>query len=497
MELEKNKVTEGHHFASNGTSKSSRGEKCLAKFTSSNGNVFGSLTIDIRKAGDYSHPLPVVVRIAHEGKKIFLRLGEKYTMEEWIQLCDYEKTGRRIQLAEREKLKELLENVKDMTNQLISDGAFTLKKLQDRFQGKKVVDTSIYQIWDEYIQEKINLEKPGSARVAKDHKKRFIKDNGEDVEFSEIDAEFIQKWVEKMKKDVGITYIGINLRTFRTIVNMAIERGLIKGTTKEMFKNSGYNKMKSRKQDVADVSTMRQLYDFWEKGETKDENGNELYTQREKQAIFRDLGLFLFMYLGNGQNLADTLRLEYDNAYFSSHGKQLHFLRKKTRDRNEINSEVTFPITPEMQKILDKYANAPKQGERVFPYMKIQISPEQEMWTIQRYNRYIRKHVRQVGKILGLQQDLSSTWARHSFATNLNNTGCVPYKYISDSMGHSSSGDVTSNYIGDYPLKVMQEYNSHLLTEKEQTVADKKVLLELLKSMSEEERAALLAEASK
>ena len=92
-----------------------------------------------------------------------------------------------------------METVKDMTNQLISDGAFTLKKLQDRFQGKKVVDTSIYQIWDEYIQEKINLEKPGSARVAKDHKKRFIKDNGEDVEFSEIDAEFIQKWVEKMK----------------------------------------------------------------------------------------------------------------------------------------------------------------------------------------------------------------------------------------------------------------------------------------------------------
>lgn len=27
----------------------SRGEKCLAKFTASNGNVYGSLTLDIRK----------------------------------------------------------------------------------------------------------------------------------------------------------------------------------------------------------------------------------------------------------------------------------------------------------------------------------------------------------------------------------------------------------------------------------------------------------------
>lgn len=40
-----------------------------------------------------------------------------------------------------------------------------------------------------------------------------------------------------------------------------------------------------------------------------------------------------------------------------------------------------------------------------------------------------------------MEQRPSPTWTRHSFATNLNNTGHVPYKYISDSMGHSSSSD--------------------------------------------------------
>ena len=79
-----------------------------------------------------------------------------------------------------------------------------------------------------------------------------------------------------------------------------------------MFKDSGYNKKASRKHEFLDVATMRLLYDFWEKGETQDENGNELFPPREKAAIFRDLALFLFMYLGDGQNLADTLRLEYD-----------------------------------------------------------------------------------------------------------------------------------------------------------------------------------------
>ena len=38
-----------------------------------------------------------------------------------------------------------------------------------------------------------------------------------------------------------------------------------------------------------------------------------------------------------------------------------------------------------------------------------------------------------VAKLLGLEQLPTPTWARHSFATNLNNSGLVPYKYIIDS----------------------------------------------------------------
>ena len=497
MKLEKNKAKESQNSTLNSSSKGSRGEKCLAKFTSSNGSVFGSLILDIRKAGDYSQPLPVAVRIAYEGKKAFLRLGEKYTMEEWIQLCDYEKTGRRIQLAERNELKALMEKIKDLTNQLISEGTFSIKRLQDRYQGKKDDTTSIYRIWDEYLQEKTDSGKAGTARVGRDVRNRFVKDNGENVEFSDIDSSFIQNWTAVMKKDgLSVTYIGIVLRTFRTIVNIAISRNLINGSTKDMFKDSGYNKKTSRKHEFLDVTTMSQLYDFWEKYEAKDENGRELYPPKAKQALFRDLGLFLFMYLGDGQNLADTLRLEYDGWYFATHGKQLRFLRHKTRERNEDASEVIFPITPEIKKILDKYANEPKQGQRVFPIMSQGITPDKEIWVIQRYNKYIRKHMEIVAKLLGLEQFPTPTWARHSFATNLNNSGRVPYKYISDSMGHSSSGDITSNYIGTYPLEKMLEYNAYLL--KESKPADNKAeLLELLRSMSAKERKALMKEAEK
>lgn len=470
----------------------SRGDKCLAKFTSSNGSVFGSLTLDIRKAAeDYSQELPVAVRVSYDSQKVFLRLGIKYTMADWVSLCDYEKSGRRVKQTERSDLKELLAGVELMTNQLIAEGNFSLRRLKDRFQGKRDDTYTIYSIWDEYLQTKREEGKAGSARCSGDVKSRFIKDMGESVALTDIDRNFVQRWVRAMKKGgLSTTTIAIDLRTFRTIVNIAIERGLINGNTKEMFKDTGYNKVCSRKHEFLDVATMRKLYNFWEADKAVDADGKELFLPREKHAIFRDLGLFLFMYLADGQNLADTLRLTYDGWYFATHGKQLRFLRHKTRDRNESASEVIFPVTPELQKIIDKYGNKPEQGKRVFPIMSEFITPEKEVWVIQRYNRYIREHMAKIAELLGMEQCPTATWARHSFATNLNNSGAVPYKYISDSMGHSGNGDITSNYIGAYPLEKMLEYNWYLLNDKKQD--GKEALIVLLKNMTVEERKQLL-----
>ena len=124
------------------------------------------------------------------------------------------------------------------------------------------------------------------------------------------------------------------------------------------------------------------------------------------------------------------------------------------------------------------------------------ITSEKEVWVIQRYNRYIREHMAKIVGLLKMEQRPTATWARHSFATNLNNSGAVPYKYISDSMGHSSSGDITSNYIGAYPLEKMLEYNWFLLNDAKRNSnhdTDKQALLALLKNMTETEREELLA----
>lgn len=41
--------------------------------------------------------------------------------------------------------------------------------------------------------------------------------------------------------------------------------------------------------------------------------GKNYSFQKRNMLIFHDLVLFLFMYFGDGQNLADTLQLTYDD----------------------------------------------------------------------------------------------------------------------------------------------------------------------------------------
>ena len=89
---------------------SHRGVSSLAKFISANGNVYGTLALDTRRGtDDAAQELPVAIRVAHNGKTIYLRIGKKYTMEEWLELCECEKQGRNKKAAERKELKTLME----------------------------------------------------------------------------------------------------------------------------------------------------------------------------------------------------------------------------------------------------------------------------------------------------------------------------------------------------------------------------------------------------
>lgn len=278
---------------------SSRGDNSLDKFISSNGQIYGTLTLDTRR--ELSDGLfPVAIRVAFNGKNLYLRIGDRYTSEDWTALCECEKQARNKKAAERKKLKDRMDKVLAMVEELLEKNCFSLNQLKSLFQGKseEEIPNSIYKIWEDYIDTKRQLGKVGSARTGKDIYKRFVKYMGNNVSFEDINHHFLLKWIALMKKDgLSSTSCAISLRTFRTIVNICITEGFVIGNTKDMFKDTDYNKSGSRKHEFLDVDAMRELYKFWEKEDIADEDGKQLFYPKRKYAIFRDLGLFLFMYL--------------------------------------------------------------------------------------------------------------------------------------------------------------------------------------------------------
>jgi len=177
------------------------GKTSLAKFKSFNGTVVGTIMLDPRHMkAERNELIPVVIRIASGGRKTYLNMGNMYSLKEWVDLCECEKQTRNKKAAERQELKAVMSKVEMMVNELVENNTFTFQRLQDLFKGKKEVDTrSIYTIWEQYIKDKLEEGRTGTARSNFDTMKRFIKDKGTKVTFDQIDRNFILKWSKKMK----------------------------------------------------------------------------------------------------------------------------------------------------------------------------------------------------------------------------------------------------------------------------------------------------------
>lgn len=166
------------------------------------------------------------------------------------------------------------------------------------------------------------------------------------------------------KNGLSTTTTAIALRSFRMIVMYVYLKWFDEGDTRECSRTQVTINPKA-----ASMSFLMWLpcVNFMTSGkQVRQKTRMERVVSWARKACYiRDLGLFLFMYLGDGQNLADTA-VDMMNIY-ATHGKQLRFLRHKTRERNESASEVIFPVTPEMQEILNRYGNAPPFGGRGNP----------------------------------------------------------------------------------------------------------------------------------
>ena len=459
------------------------------------GKVLLVMTLDHRNGTEKSMPVCVRVGIGTL-RRYFLMPDERYTLEEFTSIIN---EGNRKQGPKRKEFDDFFEKAKKEVKGLIGDTSLSptefMEQLRTNMNGLKEEEAlkgkTIYDVWQTVLNELAEEGRLGTYKSYLNSLNRFKTDMGEKIPISSINQQLVDRWVAKMQKPkegkpMSTTTIGIYLRAFRVVVRRAVGIGVMPPDKLDMFKGvKEMNRKSSRKEWYLNVEKMTRLYEFFEKGEAKDQEGNEAFAPDYKKRAFRSLGLFLFSYLANGANMADIAKLRYDGFYYS-HGQQaMRFVRQKTM-RETDGVEVIFPILPQMQVILDRIAQKPQHGGLVFDIITDGMSENRIQAIVSCENSNINDRMEAITRLLGMEERPTPTWCRHSYATNLRDAG-VSTEYISTMMGHTiTSGSATTlNYLSRYNMATMVENNSKLLCRGKQDNC-KEALLNRLMEMDKE-----------
>lgn len=247
----------------------------------------------------------------------------------------------------------------------------------------------------------------------------------------------------------SLTTVGIYLRHLRAVVNDAIENGILPREAYPFGHNryvipAGQNIKKALSKD--DVTKILRY---------------ECQTDTEQRA--RDL--WVFSYLSNGMNMADVCALRWSDL--DTKANKINFVRKKTaRSKKGNQSKIVAKLFPESWAIIERQGNTDSVSKRnptsyVFPFLNASMDAKQQKAAVHQVVKVTNKWMQRIGQTLGIEGDVNTYAARHSFATILLQSD-APLAFISQSLGHTNL-KTTQSYLGSFDDEKTKSYLDALI----------------------------------
>lgn len=166
---------------------------------------------------------------------------------------------------------------------------------------------------------------------------------------------------------------------------------------------------------------------------------------------------WIFLYLANGINVKDFYLLKWKNI----DGDMLSFIREKTARTKKLVEAIQVVMQPEMRIIISRWGTKSINKETfIFPHLTSFMSPAEVRDKVKLVTRLINNHMKNIAKEIGIEKEVTTYFARHSFATILKNNG-APVAMISQALGHSSIA-TTQNYLASFETDQLKEATSAL-----------------------------------
>ena len=385
---------------------------------------------------------PLMLRVSKGGKRKYQSLGISINPHYW----DFTKNKLKPNCPNKEYIQKIILDKQTELQQRILEFNSEQKEyttttlLND--EKSKFKEETVDQFYKGLIKQYKNDNKCGNRLIYKgsyNSLKVFTKGRL-DIPFSDIDASWLTKY-EKWLRSKGNkeTTMSLMFRTLRSAYNKAIESKCARKSDYP-FDEYKINKFDTKTQKRA-IAKKEVLKFTKEVGNI----GKRQYVQLSKD-------IFMFSYLCGGINFTDIANLTKENII---EGKRLHYIRQKT------GKLIKLGLSDEAMQIIERYANESKGY--LFPILNIKIhkTPLQKQNRIHKILGKVNINLKLIAAQLGIEGNLTTYVARHSFASVLKKSG-VNIALISEALGHSDLA-TTQIYLDSFDNEQVDEAMKNLL----------------------------------
>ena len=321
---------------------------------------------------------------------------------------------------------------------------FAFEKYIDELKDEKRIGTAVtYECAMNSILAFEYLKKKRSDNITYQDaifKLKELKKNKDDfkssLKFADITRTLLTKYENTMiEAGNSKTTVGIYLRSLRTICNRAIIDPALYPFGKD--KNKYIIPVGNNIKKAMTFEEIKKIYQY-----KAPEGSNK---QRAKD-------YWIFIYLCNGINVKDFCLLKYKDI----NGDTLTYERTKTMRSKKETTKIKVSLKAEAKAIIKKYGQHSISSDTyIFPYLQKGMTPERERQIYQQLTKVINKNMKELAKELEINKEVTTYFARHSFANVLKNSGAST-EFISEALGHSDM-NTTKSYLKGFEEEIIHK----------------------------------------
>jgi integrase/recombinase XerD len=253
----------------------------------------------------------------------------------------------------------------------------------------------------------------------------------EKISFYEITSDFLKGYEKYMVKDLerSRTTVSMYLRALRTIFNTSIRD---KDIEQEIYPFGKHKYQVPAVKRVKKAVSNDQLKTIF--------NTVPNSPDQEKAKAF-----WFFTYSCNGMNMKDIANLRFKDMKEDT----ISFFRAKTINTSKEGLKpVTIYLNDFTKEVIEKYGNKKKNGETyIFPIINPIATLEIQHKQVKNFITYVNQHFKKFMESMGINESVTTIWARHSFTTNAIRNG-ASIEYISEALSHSSPNTTIGYFAG-------------------------------------------------